>query len=125
MTTQALITLTESHWSGWNGGSVTDPESAQVWAGEKTILSPETLGHSQPDYAGSGSLFYEFVVERIIADVVVFAFRNLVVENKGGGINLSGPTSDKFILRWGETKRLATPTMDGGTSVAVTVNEMR
>jgi hypothetical protein len=96
-----------------------------MWTEENTILSPETLGHSKSDYAGFTSMFYEFVVERIVNDVVVLAHRNLVVDNPGGGINLTAPTSGKFILRWGETKNLSTPTMDGGTSVSVTVNEMR
>ena len=125
MCAKALITLIETHWSGWVPGGHSSSKSAQVWTEEKTALSPEVFGHMKsehPDIAGS---FYEIVVDRIVQDVVVFAYRNLVVDNRDGTINLTAPTVDKFILRWGETKNLSTPTMDAGTSIAITVNEIR
>jgi hypothetical protein len=116
--------MRETHWSGWDGGH-SNTTSTKVWVQERTVLSPETMGHNRSDYGESETLFYEIEIDRIVNDIVIFAFRRLVVENRGGGINLSGPTSDKFILRRGETKRLATPTMDGGTGVHVTVDEMQ
>ncbi len=124
MPTKALITIRETQWSGWDGGS-TSTLSGQVWTEEKAVLSPETLGHKRADYADHTSWFYEVVIDRIVADVVVFGHRNLVVENPGGGVNLSGPRDGKFILRWGETKKLSTATMDAGTGVTVTVDEIR
>jgi hypothetical protein len=125
MSTKALVTLLETHWSGWQPGGYTNSTSAQVWAEERAKLSPETLGHKKPDSPDFADSFYEVVVDRIVADVVAFAYRNLVVDNPDGTINLSAPRSGTFILRWGQTKKLSTPTMDAGTSVAITVNEIR
>ena len=125
MSTQALIELVETHWSGWVPGGASNSTSARVWAEEKTKMSPETFGQMKADYPDFADSFYELVVDRIVKDVVVFGYRNLVVENRDGTINLSAPQVDKFILRWGETKRLSTATMDAGTSVTVKVVEIR
>ena len=62
MCAKALITLIETRWSGWVPGGHSSSKSAQVWAEEKTALSPEVFGHMKsehPDIAGS---FYEIVV---------------------------------------------------------------
>ena len=125
MPAQALITIVETHWSGWVPGGYRNSTSAQVWADEKAVLSPETFGQMKSDYPDTADSFYEIVVDRIVQDVVVFAYRNLVVENRDGSINLMGTRADKFILRWGETKKLSTATLDAGTSVAITVSEIR
>jgi hypothetical protein len=125
MSIKALITLRETQWSGWIPGGHTSTISAQVWAEARTVLSPETVGHPKSRSARAECWFYEVVIDRIVADIVVFAYRNLVVANPGGGINLTAPTRDRFILRWGETKSLATPTMDAGIGVEITLNEIR
>jgi hypothetical protein len=64
-------------------------------------------------------------VERIVEDRVGFAYRNLVIENPNGTINLTAPQTGRFILRRGETMKLATATMDAGTSVKLTLDEIR
>ena len=88
------------------------------------VLSPVTLGFKKSDYDEGSCLFYEVQVERIVEDRVQFEYRNVVIQNPNGTVNLSAATTGKFILRCGETMKLATPTMDAGTGVAVTLDEI-
>jgi hypothetical protein len=64
------------------------------------------------------------LVETIIEDRVGFAYRNLG-KNPDGTVNLSTPQSGRFILRPGNSRKLATPTMDSGTFVSVTLDQIR
>jgi hypothetical protein len=99
--------------------------SAELWVDKGRTLSPETLGESRSAYAQIQGLFYEVLVERIVEDRVGFAYRNLVIKNPDGTVNLSAPQSGTFILRSGMSAMLATPTLDSGTSVTVTLDEIR
>jgi hypothetical protein len=47
-----------------------------------------------------------------------------VIDNPDGTVNLSAARTGKFILRRGETMKLSTPTMDAGTGVSVTLDEI-
>jgi len=120
----ALVTFQATAWSGWAEDGYSIVTSAKLRVAKGKALTPETLGKRRSDYAEVGSLFYEVVVERIVEDRVGFAYRNLVIDNLDGTINLSAPNSGRFILRRGETMKLSTPTMDAGTGVTVTLDEI-
>jgi hypothetical protein len=120
----ALVTFSATAWSGWSPDHHSIVTSTQLKVDKGTSLNPTTLGFRKADYDDHPGWFYEVVVERIVEDRVQFGFRNVVVNNPGGGINLSGPTTGKFILRCGETNKLSTPTMDAGISLAVTLDEI-
>jgi hypothetical protein len=120
----ALVTLQATAWSGWDSENYSIVTSAQLKVVKGTVLSPVTLGFKKSDYDEVSCLFYEIKVERIVEDRVQFEFRNVVIDNPDGTINLTAPTTGKFILRRGDTMKLSTPTMDAGTSVTVTLDEI-
>jgi hypothetical protein len=124
MDRRALVTFQAFTWSGWDRDGYTIVTSAQLKVTKGMTLNPMTLGFRRSDYEEVPCLDYELLVERIVADRVLFDYRNVVIENPGGGINLSGPKTGKFILRCGETMKLGTPTMDVGTSISVTLDEI-
>jgi hypothetical protein len=125
MDRKALVTFSATAWSGWDPEGYSIVTSAQLKVTKGTALNPVTLGFLRADYDDNPSWFYEVLVERIVEGRVQFGFRNVVVNNPGGGINLSGPTTGTFILLWGETKKLSTPTTDAGICLAVTLDEIR
>jgi hypothetical protein len=124
MERKARVTLQTKVWMGEHDG-YSIVTSAQLWVDKGRALTPETLGKNKSDYAQVQDLFYEVLVERIVEDRVGFAYRNLVIENPNGTVNLSAPQSGRFILRPGMSTMLATPALDAGTSVTVTLDEIR
>jgi hypothetical protein len=120
----ALITIQETSWSGWDGNGYPIMTSAKLRVTKGSALTPETLGKKKSDYAAVEFLFYEVLVERIVEGWVDFAYRDLVIENPDGTVNLSAAQTGRFILRRGESMKLDTPTMDMGTGVTVTLNEI-
>jgi hypothetical protein len=124
MDRRALVTFQATSWSGWDREGYSIVTSAQLKVTKGMALNPTTLGFRKEAYDEIPSLFYEVRVERIVVDRVLFEYRNVVVANPDGTINLSAPNTGKFILRSGETMKLSTPTMDAGTSIAVTLDEI-
>ena len=120
----ALVTFQATSWSVWETENYPIVTSAQLTVAKGMVLSPITLGFSKSSYDKPGCLFYEVRAERIVEDRVQFEYRNIVVENPDGTINLSAPTAGRFILRRGETMKLGTPTMDAGTGVTVSLDEI-
>ena len=120
----ALVTFQSTSWSGWDRDGYSIVTSAQLRVAKGRPLNPETLGFRRSDYAEIENLFYEVLVERIVAGRVGFSYRNLVIKNPSGTVNLSAPRSGSFILRPGERVELCTPTMDAGTSITVTLDEI-
>jgi hypothetical protein len=95
---RVLDTFQSKSWKGEHDGYAI-VTSAQLWVNKGYVFTPETLGGSKRDYAETPFLFYEVLVERIVEDRVGFGYRNLVIANPGGGLNLSAPNSGRFILR--------------------------
>jgi len=122
---RALVTLEATAWSGWDPDGYSIVTSAKLRVAKGSVLSPETLGHARAGFVGVEFLFYEVQVERVVVDQVQFLYKKLVIANPGGTINLTAPASGQFILKPRESMRLATPTMDGGTSVVVTLHEIQ
>lgn len=83
-------------------------------AGDK--LTPEVVG-----IAGGG---YEITVESVSADRIVVAYSGMVMDNSNGTINLTAPRQGRCMIQIAHCMRLSTPTMDGGTSVAVTLDRI-
>jgi hypothetical protein len=121
---KALVTLRATAWSGWDQDGYSIVTSAQLRVKKGKYLNPETLGQKRSDYAEVECLFYEVLVETIVEDRVAFAYRNLVIKNPDGTVNLTAPNSGRFTLRPGNSMSLATPTMDAGTSVMLTLDEI-
>jgi hypothetical protein len=122
---RALITLQATSWSGWDREGYSIVTSAQLWVEKGRTLNPETLGARKADYTKVSCLFYEVLVERIVEGKAGFAYRNLVIANPNGTVNLGGPTSGRFILQPGESMKLRSATMDMGTTVTVSLHEIR
>jgi hypothetical protein len=120
----AVVTFQATAWSGWAEDGYSIVTSAKLRVAKGRALTPETLGKGKADYAESEFMFYEVLVERIVEDRVGFSYRNLVIDNPDGTVNLSAARTGKFILRRGETMKLSTPTMDAGTGVSVTLDEI-
>ena len=118
----AVVTFQATSWSGWSPDHYPITTSARLRVAKGSALNPETLGERRSDYAEIPSLFYELLVERLVAEQVLFTYRNLVVENSDGSVNLSGPRTGHFILRPGNSMRLSSATLDAGTSVSVTLD---
>ena len=121
----ALVTFQATNWSGWERESYSIVTSAKLRVTKGMTLTPVTLGFKAADHGEIKCLSYEVMIERIVEDRVLFAYRNLVPENLDGTINLTAPQSGKFILRPGNVMKLATATMDAGTGVTVTLDEIR
>lgn len=121
---RALVTMQSSSWVGQHDGYCI-VTSAQLWTAKGRVLTPETLGGKRSEYAGVESLFYEVLVERIVQDRAGFAYSNLVIANPGGGLNLSGQRSGRFILRPGESVKLGTPVFDAGASLTLSLDRIR
>ena len=121
---RALVTFQSRSWKGEHDGYAI-VTSAQLWVDKGYALTPETVGGRKSDYAELPFLFYEVLVERIVEDRVGFAYRNLVIANPGGGLNLSAPNSGQFILRPGNSLHLGTPVMDAGSSLTLTLDQIR
>jgi hypothetical protein len=125
MDRKATITFTNIEWSGW------DPEGYAIntWAtfrvAQGKVLHRVALGAAPDGPMEENSLGYEVLVERIVADRVGFAYRGLVITNNDGTINLTAPNTGRFILQCGETRNLATPTMDAGTTVTIRLDNIR
>jgi hypothetical protein len=120
----ALVTLQDTAWSGWDPDGYSIVTSAKLRVAKGRTLTPETLGKRKSDYADVAFLFYEILIERIVEDRVLFAYKNLVLTNPDGTVNLTAPNSGRFILNPAESIQLSTPTMDAGTSVTVTLHEI-
>jgi len=116
--------MQSSSWVGQHDGYCI-VTSAQLWTAKGRVLTPETLGGKRSEYAGVESLFYEVLVERIVQDRAGFAYSNLVIANPGGGLNLSGQRSGRFILRPGESVKLGTPVFDAGASLTLSLDRIR
>jgi hypothetical protein len=121
---RALVTFQDRAWIGEHDGYAV-VTSAQLWVDKGKALTPETLGGRKADYAEIPVLFYEITVDSIVEDRVGLSYRNLVIKNPGGGLNLSAPRQGKFIRRPGESVQLGTPVLDAGASLTLTLDEIR
>ena len=121
----AIVTFQATSWSGWSRDHYPIVTYAKLRIEKGTALNAATLGFPRSETDTSSLSAYEVLVERIVVDRVQFAFRNLTETQAAGTINLSGPTTGRFILRAGDSKELATPTMDAGIIVKVTLEEIR
>lgn len=117
---RAQVTFQATNWSGWDPDGYSIVTYAKLFVAKGSRLNPATLG-----LHGEDGLFYELEIERIVDGRVLFQHRNLVIQNPDGTINLSAPRTGHFILRAGEAMLLSTATMDAGTSISVTVEEIR
>jgi hypothetical protein len=124
MERRALVTFQDTVWLGEHDG-YSIVTSAQLWVEKGRALTGGTLGRGGSDDAESRVPSYEVLIERIVADRVGFAYRNLVIKNPNGTINLSASQSGRFILWPGNKAMLAIPTMGPGTSVTVTLDQIR
>jgi len=68
----ALVTFQATSWSGWDRDGYSIVTSAQLRVAKGRPLNPETLGFRRSDYAEIENLFYEVLVERIVAGRVGF-----------------------------------------------------
>jgi hypothetical protein len=118
---KATLTMKDRGWTGWVREQPAE-ESLQLAVTEGNVLSHAIFGGAHEEPSEDSCMFYKLVVERITAEQVCFTYHGVVITNPGGGINLSAEPSGRFWLGLGRSKELATPTMDGGIIITVTVD---
>jgi len=120
----ARLTLRLQGWTGW---SRTQPpaESVVVEARRGQVLGPAAFGIGGPDLEAFGSVFgCQIRLMTLLEDRAFFEYQRLVIKNADGSINLSAPAAGTFLLKPGQHVDLATPTMDGGLLLCVTLNSI-
>jgi hypothetical protein len=115
MLEQALFTIEIRPWSGWTPEQ-SHPTTLHVHARAGQKINPNTLGIT----CGG----FEITVESVEATQVVVTYRGVVMENSDGTIPLSAHPSGRQFLWLGRRLQLATPTMDAGTSIALTLDDI-
>jgi hypothetical protein len=109
----ATFIIEVKNWTGW---SEDQPEPT-------TLRCSARRGEKLPlNRVGVVSDGYEVSVFYLGAGVATLAYGGLVVMNRDGSINLGGPTDGIQTLRISECLQLGTPTMDGGTTISLTLD---
>jgi hypothetical protein len=110
MSKRALVTIVVKGWTGWTKDQ---PEAQsrqlEVEAGYK--LMPATVGIESAEYAIS--------VDSVGSDQITYS--GVVMENSDGTINLTAPRQGRCLIKIRHRLRLATATMDAGTSISLTL----
>jgi hypothetical protein len=83
----------------------------EVEAGYK--LMPATVGIESADYVIS--------VDSVGSDQIIVTYSGVVMENGDGTINLTAPRQGRCLIKIRHRLRLATATMDAGTSISLTL----
>ena len=115
MRERALITIVVQGWTGWTKEQP-QAQSRQLEVARGFRLTPATVGIESSDYVIS--------VDSIGADQIMVSYSGMVMKNPSGTINLSAPRQGRCMIKVQHCMRLATPTMDGGTTVAVTLDKI-
>ena len=110
---KALLTVEVRGWTGWSRAQP-KPAVRNVVARAGERIDPEVL-----DIPGGG---YEIVFLSMDWKEITLTYRGVVVTNHDGTINLSAPLTGRAVIKVNHSLKLATPTMDGGTVVTVTLN---
>ncbi len=115
MPRRALVTLTVKGWTGWT------PEQPPA----RSQLLEVTRGASlTPASVQIPSEPYAISVEAIGPDRITVTFSGMVMENPDGTIPLSAPPSGRCMIQLRRCMRLATPTLDGGTLLSLTLERI-
>src|SRR4051812_6074630 len=115
MPRRAHVTVVVQGWTGWTREQPPQ-QSREMMVERGQRLSPETVG-----IASEG---YDISIDAIGPAHVMVTYRGMVMQNDGGTINLAAPKEGRCIIRTQHCMGLSTPTMDGGTSVSVTLNSV-
>lgn len=110
-TGKLVLTVTDSSWSGWNGGSVSKPkgQTFEVKQGEHYVVS-------------EGSLGLAFTITEVGNDsITIETDEKMSPRNPNGTINLGHPRQ-QFTVTLGDKCEFATPTMDGGTNYTLSLS---
>lgn len=111
---KAKLSFTVQPWTGW---TAKQPEAKTVEMGleEGQTITSKMLG---------GGFDYSLSIASVNSNSIDIAYKGLVEEKEGGGINLNAPKEGQFTLQVGRQIRLSTPTLDGGTHITVALKEM-
>ncbi len=113
MPRHARITIAVKGWTGW---SVEQPATKSV---ELTVSAGQAL---TPATVGIESFPYTLFVESVGAQHIMVTYGRMVMMNHDGTINLSAPTRGRCLIKVGCCLKLASPTMDAGTTISVTLS---
>ena len=91
-------------------------KSVQLEVESGTKLTPTTVGIE--------SAAYEISVDSVASDRIVVSYSGVVMENADGTVNLSAPRQGRCMIRIQHCMRLATATMDAGTSISLTLDRI-
>jgi hypothetical protein len=112
MSKRALVTIVVKGWTGWTKDQ---PEAQsrqlEVEAGYK--LTPATVDLESAEYMIS--------VDSVGPDQIIVTYSGVVMENADGTINLTAPRQGRCLIKIRHRLRLATATMDAGTSISLTL----
>jgi hypothetical protein len=111
----ANVTLVVKGWTGWTREQPPS-KSAQlaVQPGQKLT----------PALAGIESSHYEITIEFVGFNHILVTYSGVVLENSDGTINLRAPQQGRCIIHLQHSLRLATATLDGGTTLALSLDSI-
>ncbi len=115
MPRSAHVTLVVKGWTGW---SVEQPKAKSqqlaVQPGQK--LTPAAVGIESSEYS--------ITVDFVGFNHILVTYSGVVMDNPNGTINLAAPRQGRSIIYLQHCLRLSTPTMDGGNSIALTLDRI-
>ena len=115
MAEQAHFTVEICGWTGWTPAQP-EPATFHVQARAAQKLNPNTLGIECAEF--------EITVNSVEAKEVIVTYRGVVMKNSDGTIPLDAHPSGRQFLWLGRRLHLATPTMDAGTSITLTLDDI-
>ena len=120
----ALLMLTLQGWTGWSREQPA-PESIVVKARRGQVMGLADFGVTGAELESFNRIFgCQIRLMTLLEDRAVFEYQRLVIKNPSGSINLSAPSTGNFQLSAGQHIALATPTMDGGLSLKVRLDQI-
>jgi hypothetical protein len=115
MSQRAVATIVVKGWSGWTKEQP-EAKSRQLEVAPGDKLTPATIGIE--------SAGYEITVDSVGSDRIMVTYSGVVMQNADGTINLAAPRKGRCMIQVQHCMRLATATMDAGTSIALSLDRI-
>lgn len=107
-------------WTGWTPEQPQDQTfELEILSGHTYPITPKIL--QQPE----GDDFYNLTIIAIDTNQIKLGYKGLVIRDNNEGIDLNASREGEATLQVGQSLKFSTPTMDGGTNITITLNEIK